>query len=58
MSASRPELHVALVGLQDLLDAALQRRGDRLQRRVLDGGVGLRERARSALGRAADVSNR
>ena len=49
------ELHVALVGEQDLLLVLLERGGDRLERRVLDGGVGLREPARGALGRAADV---
>ena len=56
-SLSRAELHVALVGLEDLLDARLERRRDRLQRGVLDGGVDLRERARRALGRAARLGD-
>ena len=52
------ELHVALVGCQELVDAALERRGDRLERGILDRGVRLRERARGALGRAASVGYR
>ncbi len=51
------ELHVALVGREDLLQAALERGGDRLERGVLDGGVGPREHARGALGRGAGVGD-
>ncbi len=52
------ELHVAGVGREDLLGPTLERRRDRLERRVLDGGVGLRESARGALGGAARVGYR
>ncbi len=52
------QLHVALVRREDLVHARDQRRGDRLERGVLDGGVGLRERARRALGVSADVRDR
>ena len=54
----RARLHVAGVGLQDLLRVRDQRPCNRRERRVLAGGVRLRELARGAPGRAADLTHR
>ena len=50
-------LQIAGVGLEDLVGAGDQRRGNRLQRRVLDRRGSGRELARGELGGGADLGN-